>query len=289
MPKISQVSPKDRYAWTDRLGITQPDFTGSGASAQATITASVISTTMVSGGSGYTSAPTVSWTGSGTGLALSAEVSDGQVVAVNVVSGGSLFQASPSLSFSGGGGTGASFTCDMGPYSVTSVTPTSPGKDYYDVPQITLEGGGGTGAVYHAVLAPLSHTIFAYVPMSQGTGYTSAPAVIVQNIPMVLTGIIPLPTADAGNLVVAIDSSVAGATVTLAVALWDERGNPISIVFNTITTSAWATDAAGNYIAESPYNLGPAYLEYDVSLGAGYRIFVMQISRGAVNLHAKLF
>ena len=80
-----------------------------------------------------------------------------------------------------------------------------------------------------------------------------------------------------------------GAIVGLALVLWDERGNPISISNGTITASGWATNAAGTYIASSGYSVDAGYLAIDVSQAAGYNVLVIQISDGIVNLHTKLF
>jgi len=286
---VSEVYPKTVYSWTDRTGITQTDFTGTGASGQAAITASVVSTTKVSGGSGYTSAPTITWDGAGNGLVLTAVVSGGSVVSVDVVSGGALFTGPPTLTFVGGGGTGANFTANMGPYSVTSISPISLGENYYSVPSVTLVGGGGTGAYYTAILNSMTNKIVGYAKGSAGTGYTSAPAVVLLNLPMVLTEITPISTADAGNLVITADSSVSGAVIGIAVVFWDELNNPINISSNNITTSDFATNSIGYYIAQSISSVNPGFLVYDVSAVAGYNIFVMSISTGTVNIHSKLF
>jgi len=65
----------------------------------------------LSGGSGYTSAPTVSLTGGGgTGAVAEATISAGAVTAVSIVDSGSGYTSAPTVSFSGGGGSGATFT-----------------------------------------------------------------------------------------------------------------------------------------------------------------------------------
>lgn len=70
----------------------------------------ITSVRVTAGGSGYTSAPTVSATGGGTGFAARAIIDDsGKVVNVLILNGGSGY-TSPGISFSGGGGTGATAT-----------------------------------------------------------------------------------------------------------------------------------------------------------------------------------
>lgn len=71
--------------------------------------------TITSGGSGYTSAPTVVITSpKGTGATATATVSGGAVVSVAVTDGGQNYTDPPTISFSGGGGTGATATPVMG-------------------------------------------------------------------------------------------------------------------------------------------------------------------------------
>ena len=106
--------------------------------------------------------------------------------------------------------------------------------------------------------------------------------------PCQLANLTPISTADAGTLVITADCTVPGATIGLALVLWDERGNPISISNGSITASGWATNAAGNYIASSGYSVNAGYLAFDVSQAAGYNVLVIQISGGTVNLHTKL-
>ena len=71
---------------------------------------------VVSGGSGYTDAPTVTISGGGgtgaTGYALIN--SNGQVTWINVVSPGSGYTSAPTVTLSGGGGTGATATATIG-------------------------------------------------------------------------------------------------------------------------------------------------------------------------------
>jgi hypothetical protein len=68
--------------------------------------------TVTNGGSGYTSAPTVVFTGGGgTGAAATATVSSaGVVTGITLTSAGSGYTSAPTISFSGGGGTGLAAT-----------------------------------------------------------------------------------------------------------------------------------------------------------------------------------
>ena len=70
--------------------------------------------TITNGGSGYTSAPEVTFTSSaGFGAAATATVTDGVVTAVTITDGGEKYQIPPILSFVGGGGSNAAATCTI--------------------------------------------------------------------------------------------------------------------------------------------------------------------------------
>lgn len=70
--------------------------------------------TITAGGSGYTSAPTVSFSGGGgSGMAATAVESGGAVVAVIMTAMGSGYTSAPTVSFSGGGGSGATATVKL--------------------------------------------------------------------------------------------------------------------------------------------------------------------------------
>lgn len=74
----------------------------------------VTSVTVTNGGSGYTSAPTVSFV-SATGLnaTATATISGGHVTAINVTNGGFRYQTAPTVTITGGGGAGALATATI--------------------------------------------------------------------------------------------------------------------------------------------------------------------------------
>ncbi len=74
-------------------------------------TGSLSALSVSDGGSGYTSAPSITITGGGgSGATATATVSAGKVSSVNVTNSGSGYTSDPVISFSGGGGTGAEAT-----------------------------------------------------------------------------------------------------------------------------------------------------------------------------------
>jgi len=109
--------------------------------------------------------------------------------------------------------------------------------------------------------------------------------------PYSLANLTPCPAADAGTLVITADGTVGSSTIGIAVVLWDERGNPISVNSGMLTLSGWCKNAAGNYIAANGYAATPpGFLAVDVSLAAGYTVLVQSlIPSGTVNVHTKLF
>jgi hypothetical protein len=83
-------------------------YTSSGqARLEASITTGVVAVSLNNQGTGYTSAPAVSFTGGGgTGAAATALISDGKIVKIIVTNPGKDYVSSPTVSFAGGGGSG---------------------------------------------------------------------------------------------------------------------------------------------------------------------------------------
>ena len=75
----------------------------------------VTAITVGNGGTGYTSAPTVAFTGGGgSGATAEATVVGGVVTKVTVTNAGSGYTTAPTIAFSGGAGTGATATASVG-------------------------------------------------------------------------------------------------------------------------------------------------------------------------------
>jgi hypothetical protein len=97
-----------------------PSFTISGDILAYIDTGSVTTISVGTPGSGYTSAPAVSFTGGGGGSGAAATAiinSAGQVSRVWVTNGGSGYTAAPTVVFTGGGGTLAAATAVINQYS----------------------------------------------------------------------------------------------------------------------------------------------------------------------------
>ena len=70
----------------------------------------------------------------------------GAIAAITVTAAGSGYTAAPTLSFSGGGGSGATATAAISSGTVSSITITANGTSYTAAPTVTFSGGGGSGA-----------------------------------------------------------------------------------------------------------------------------------------------
>ncbi len=128
------------------------------------IRSTVVSVTMNDNGLGYTSAPTVTFTGGGgTGAAATAAIDGGVVVGINVTNPGSGYTSAPTVTFTGGGGTGAAATANMistGSVVLNGVsrrpdvgtTVAKIGSTFYTITGATpLAGGSTTLSVYPSV------------------------------------------------------------------------------------------------------------------------------------------
>ena len=141
-----------------------------------------INVTITNAGSGYTSAPTVTFSDppTGTDVATGTAVlnSSGEVDSVTITNAGSGYTSAPTVTFSdpptgtdvATGTVMFGFTSGGG---ISSITVDMAGSGYTSAPTVAFTGGGGTGASAIAVLGDevVSVTI---VP---GSGYTSVPTV----------------------------------------------------------------------------------------------------------------
>ena len=124
---------------------------GSGATATATLSYSVAGFTGIVGGSGYTS-PTVTLSaGGGSGATATATVSGGVITAITVVTPGSGYTSAPTVAITDTTGTGAGATATLASTgSIATVTLTNPGSGYTSTPAVTVTGGAGSLAVIMA-------------------------------------------------------------------------------------------------------------------------------------------
>lgn len=76
----------------------------------------------------------------------------GAVDAVAITAGGAGFTTAPTVTFTGGGGVGATAVATIAGGAVTAVTITNSGTGYTTAPTVVFTGGGGTGATATATI-----------------------------------------------------------------------------------------------------------------------------------------
>lgn len=70
----------------------------------------------------------------------------GALAAVNVVAAGSGYTAAPTVSFSGGGGSGSTASVSISHGTIAGITITANGTGYTTAPSVSFSGGGGSNA-----------------------------------------------------------------------------------------------------------------------------------------------
>ena len=131
---------------------------------------------VISGGTGYQTAPAVTITGGGGQSASASAVMRVKPGVITPQSGGVGYATAPTVQLVGGGGSGATATATVQGGIVTSITITDGGRGYTSLPSVILTGGGGTGA-----FARVTSLEIARVDIAQtGTGFTSAPTISFQ-------------------------------------------------------------------------------------------------------------
>lgn len=169
-------------SYTNALLIARADATGA-RNAVSTLSGTVSSVTRTNAGSGYTSAPTVTFSApdiaGGVTATGTAVLSGGAVTAVTVSAGGTGY-TSPIITFSApqvAGGTTATGTVTVSGGAITGIVVTNGGSGYTSAPTATLGNvASGTGATIGTVTIAAS-SVASITITNAGTGYTSAPTV----------------------------------------------------------------------------------------------------------------
>ncbi len=162
---------------------------GTGATATANLTSgAVTSVTITNAGSGYTSAPTIAFSGGTVSTAGTAPTGIGNAsqfivtgVAVTNLSGNA--SSAPSISFSGGtvttAGTAPTGVGNALNFVVYGMGMTATGSGYTSAPSISFSGGGVTfaGTAPSATSNATGFVVSEIVIVSPGTQYSNTPAV----------------------------------------------------------------------------------------------------------------
>ena len=153
----------------------------SGSSFSLGVLGSVRALTVGSGGSGYTSAPTVVFsTAQGLTKANAyATLSAGVVTGVELLSGGTGATSAVTVSLSGGGGSGASVLVGM-QYGVSSVTVANGGSGFLTAPSIGFQADPtDTLSSAAAATATVSGGSITKITVSGGGSYSLPPTVVL--------------------------------------------------------------------------------------------------------------
>lgn len=123
---------------------------------------------VISGGGGSGAAATMTAVDAG-GVAV--------VQSVVVTNPGSGYTGAPSVTFSTTGGTPPAFFAIMGGTPVASLVLDTAGSGYLTPPTVAISGGGGSGATAHTTLSGTG--VATIVLDTPGSGYTSVPTVTI--------------------------------------------------------------------------------------------------------------
>ena len=169
--------------------ITSLTLVGTARSATATagISSGAISEIFLNNdGSGYRSAPTITFSSppvgfiTATAVGITTRVANVQsLLRIELTNAGSGYVTPPTITISGGSGTGAAATCSIGGtlFSVSSLSITDRGNGYATAPVVTI-GSPGTGTTATAITKIDSQTRVDSVRiLNSGIGYTEAPTV----------------------------------------------------------------------------------------------------------------
>lgn len=194
---LFQVTSSDQTKFMDANYIPVRKLTGNPT---FDVNGEIDSITVDTGGSGYTSAPSVTISGDGTGATATATVSAGAVSEITVTSAGSGYSFAI-VSISGGGGSNATATANLGDAdslpalqsaveaasvaiggAIDRIVVTNPGQDYSSSDVSVEITGDGSGAEATATVSATTGAITGITVTSAGSGYTFANITFTQTL-----------------------------------------------------------------------------------------------------------
>ena len=138
---------------------------------------------LISGGSGYTAAPSVVLSApddaNGIQAVAVSTIANNVVTSITLTEAGSGYTQAPTVSFYGGGGSGANAVASIVTFATgtVSIAVTNPGDSFTSAPIVNISGGGGTGAAATAVVS--GNALATIVMTNPGTGYTNSANLVV--------------------------------------------------------------------------------------------------------------
>lgn len=248
----SVINNKSKYIWYFN------QFHSSYYSTQGEIS----NLTIQNPGTGYTSAPTITITGDGTGASAEAVIGTidnvGQITGFNITSQGFDYNAPPTVTITGDG-TGATATAIINQQTgrVTGLTIVGAGTGYTSA---TVSFESGSGAVANATITDATKVgeVISVTVTNGGAGYTMPPNVTIlgQETPIGFDGgdamaIAVLGTGAESDKVVEIQIVNAGAGYTLppnVVISGDGTGATATAMIGGVLSSIAVTSSGSNYV-----------------------------------------
>ena len=249
-----------------------------GTSSGLIIPTSVGSITIGSGGTGYTSAPVVVFTGGGgSGASATAVLTSGVVTSITLSPAygtGLNYTSAPTISFTGGGGTGATATCTIGGAitisiaaptatqavatsaltgtSISSASVTNQGWYYTTAPLVSVTGGAGSGAFITSTIK--DGKVISFNIVSGGSGYTSSPTLTLTDAPAGVAATATLTFAG---------SKISGYTMTGGSGYKTAPTVTIGTITGTATTAATFQTVLGGitYVKKLAWDIVPLSLD----------------------------
>ena len=199
-------------------------------------------------------------TGTVTRAATSSGCSSGRPIQSISVSGNSGYTSPPTLTFSGAFSTG-SFTTVMGlpTNSVTGITITDPGSGYTSSPTITI-AGVGTGAAFIPVMAT-SYRIGSINITNGGTGYSSVPTLTLGSVGTGTGATYTVNTATTNVITgITVTNGGSGYTSTPTINLAGTGGGSgagfsVTLGSTTVINAINVTSAGSGYLTQPPLTL----------------------------------
>ena len=194
----------------------------------------------------------------------------GKIGGFSVLSGGSGYNSAPAVAITdsnGGTGSGATATATFSGGKVTGITVTNAGSGYKN-PVVSLTGGGGTGASSTAWLAFSSTTSNSVAISNGGAGYTTAPTVqVLDSNSGTGTGVTGTATINSSGVVTAITlaGSFSSYTAPVLVIAAPPTSNPATATATVDSTVSGLTVTAGG----SGYTAAPTVTIVDGNGGTG--------------------
>lgn len=257
-------------SYTNSLLVARADTTGA-RNAVATLSGGVTTVTKSSGGSGFTTVPTVAFgapdVAGGIQATATAVLSGGAVTATTVTVGGSGY-TSPTINFTApqvSGGVTATGTVTVVSGVVTAVVIANGGSGYTIAPTATFSNvGSGINAAIGVVTISTSN-IFALTITNSGTGYIVAPSVVFSGgsgSGAVFTAVITSGGVKINNSTDYLNSFSSGQGV-----VGEFAAKYPGALGNSLTVSICGTQGFDTWAYKANFNTTPSTSAYATSVG----------------------